>query len=45
MILDTSALLAILYRQPEADAFIDLINDSTAKLSAAGYVSCFEAEG
>ena len=38
MILDTSALVAILYREPEADAFIDLINDSNAKLSAASYV-------
>jgi len=38
VILDTSALIAILYREPEADAFIDLINDSEAKLSAASYV-------
>jgi ribonuclease VapC len=38
VILDTSALIAILYREPEADAFIDLINGSEAKLSAASYV-------
>jgi ribonuclease VapC len=38
VILDTSALIAILYREPEADEFIDLINDSEAKLSAASYV-------
>jgi ribonuclease VapC len=38
MIVDTSALVAILYREPEADAFIDLINGSESKLSAAGYV-------
>jgi ribonuclease VapC len=38
VILDTSALVAILYREPEADEFIDLINDSEAKLSAASYV-------
>ena len=38
MIVDTSALLAILYREPEADDFINLINDSEAKLSAASYI-------
>jgi ribonuclease VapC len=38
VIVDTSALVAILYREPEADEFINLINDSEAKLSAASYV-------
>ena len=38
MILDTSALIAILYQEPEADAFLNLINDSEAKLSAFSYV-------
>jgi ribonuclease VapC len=38
VIVDTSALLAILFREPEADEFINLINHSDAKLSAANYV-------
>jgi ribonuclease VapC len=38
VIRDTSALVAILCREPEADEFINLINDSEAKLSAASYV-------
>jgi ribonuclease VapC len=38
VIVDTSALVAILYRESEADEFIGLINDSDAKLSAANYV-------
>lgn len=38
MIVDTSALVAILYGEPEADEFIDRINESEAKLSAASYV-------
>lgn len=38
MILDTSALVAILYREPEADAFIDRIVSTDTKLSAASYV-------
>ncbi len=39
MILDTSALVAILYREPERDRFIDLMNaaDSCA-LSVANFV-------
>ena len=38
MIVDTSALLAILFGEPEADEFINLINGFEAKLSAANYV-------
>ncbi len=38
MIIDTSALIAILYGEPEAEAFINLINRSETRLSAAGYV-------
>jgi ribonuclease VapC len=38
VIVDTSALVAILFREVEADMFIDLISDSDAKLSAAIYV-------
>lgn len=38
MIVDSSALVAILYREPEAEEFIKLINDSEAKLSAVSYV-------
>jgi ribonuclease VapC len=40
VIIDTSALVAILFAEPEADEFINLINDSEVKLSAASY---FEA--
>lgn len=38
MIVDTSALVAILYRESEADEFITLINEHDTKLSAACYV-------
>jgi len=38
VILDTSALVAILYGEPEAETFIDLINEADAYLSAASYV-------
>jgi ribonuclease VapC len=38
VIVDTSALIAILYAEPEADQFINLINNSEPKLSAANYV-------
>jgi len=38
VIVDTSALLAILFGEPEADEFINLINGFEAKLSAANYV-------
>ncbi len=38
MIVDTSALVAILYGEPEAEAFIYLINGSETRLSAASYV-------
>ena len=30
MILDTSAMVAILYREPEADAFVQLVHDADA---------------
>jgi len=38
VIVDTSALVSILYREPEADEFISLISGSDAKLSAASYI-------
>jgi len=39
MIIDTSALVAILYREPEAETFIQLIHDAEAcRLSVASYV-------
>jgi ribonuclease VapC len=38
VIVDTSALIAILYAEPEADQFINLINNTETKLSAANYV-------
>jgi len=39
MILDTSAMVAILYREPEADAFIRLIHDADGcRMSVASYV-------
>jgi ribonuclease VapC len=39
MILDTSALVAILYREPEASAFAELIHDADlCRISVATYV-------
>lgn len=39
MILDTSAMVAILYREPEAATFIQLIHDADAcRISVAGHV-------
>ena len=39
MILDTSAMVAILYREPEAAAFVQLIHDAEAcRISVANYV-------
>ena len=39
MILDTSALVAILYREPEAEAFAQAIHDADAsRVSVASYV-------
>jgi len=39
MILDTSALVAILYREPEAQAFTQAIHDAdTCRISVASYV-------
>jgi ribonuclease VapC len=39
MILDTSAMVAILYREPEADAFVQLVHDADAcRISVASYV-------
>ena len=39
MILDTSAMVAILYREPEASAFVQLIHDADlCRISVATYV-------
>jgi ribonuclease VapC len=39
MILDTSALVAILYREPEAEAFVQAVHDADAcRISVANYV-------
>ena len=39
MILDTSAMVAILYREPEAAAFARLVHDAeTCRISVANYV-------
>lgn len=39
MIVDTSALVAVLAREPERDRFVDLIHASpTARMSAASYL-------
>ena len=39
MILDTSALVAILYREPEAESFVEAIHDADAcRISVASYV-------
>jgi ribonuclease VapC len=38
VIVDTSALIAILYAESEADQFISLINGSETKLSGVSYV-------
>ena len=39
MIIDTSAMIAILYREPEAEAFAQLIHDADAcRISVANYV-------
>ena len=39
MILDTSALVAILYKEPEAAAFVQLIHDAdVCRMSVANYV-------
>ena len=39
MIIDTSAMVAILYGEPEADAFTRLIHDSaTSRISVASYL-------
>src|SRR5262245_1856853 len=44
MILDTSAMVAILYREPEAAAFAQLIHDADAcRISVANYVELFMA--
>lgn len=36
MVLDTSALIAILFGEPEADAFLDRISQDTKRLLSAG---------
>lgn len=36
MVLDTSALIAILFGEPEADAFLDLISQDAKRLLSAG---------
>ncbi|TCU12618.1 type II toxin-antitoxin system VapC family toxin [Rhizobium sullae] len=39
MIVDTSALVAILYREPEAASFVKFVHDAeTARMSVANYV-------
>ncbi|CEJ13050.1 type II toxin-antitoxin system VapC family toxin [Phreatobacter sp. AB_2022a] len=39
MIIDTSAMIAILYREPEAEAFVQMIHDADAcRISVASYV-------
>lgn len=39
MIIDTSAMIAILYREPEAEAFVQQIHDADAcRISVANYV-------
>lgn len=39
MIIDTSALVAILYREPEAEAFVERIHAAeTSRISVANYV-------
>ncbi|MBB6189922.1 ribonuclease VapC [Sphingobium wenxiniae] len=39
MILDTSALVAILYREPESESFVQAIHDADAcRISVASYV-------
>jgi ribonuclease VapC len=39
MIIDTSALVAILYREPEAEAFVKLVHAAeTSRISVANYV-------
>jgi ribonuclease VapC len=38
MILDTSALVAILYREPEADRYIEIVHDNRCLISAANFV-------
>ena len=39
MILDTSALVAILYREPESESFVQAIHDADAcRISGASYV-------
>jgi ribonuclease VapC len=41
MIIDTSAMVAILYGEPEADAFTRLIHASaTSRISVASYLHC-----
>jgi ribonuclease VapC len=38
MIIDTSAMVAILYREPEAEAFTQLIHDADeCRISVASY--------
>jgi len=42
MIIDTSALVAILYREPEAAAFVQLIHDAdVCRMSVATHVELF----
>ena len=42
MIVDTSALVAILYGEPEADRFLAALHDAdTCRISAANYVELF----
>lgn len=39
MIIDTSAMVAILYREPEAEAFVQIIHDADERrMSVASYV-------
>jgi ribonuclease VapC len=39
MIVDTSALVAILYREPEATGFVERIHDAeSVRMSVANYV-------
>ena len=42
MILDTSAIVAVLYREPEAEIFSQLIHDAeTCRISVANHVELF----
>lgn len=40
MIVDTSAVVAILFGEPEADTFADALSRERSSISAAGYLEC-----